>query len=812
MNMARIDTKTETTKTEKLRLSGMDCADCAVSIERSLGQMSGVQAAGVNFATSTAEVSYDPASVSREDLIKRVEAMGYHAETAPGAGARELTTGPLEFVIEGMDCGDCALTIEKAVAALPGIEEASVNFGTARLSVTGQAARQPGLQAAVESKVREAGYRATPTAKRRQLGQAPFWRRERRVLTTAVGAASALLAFALSLLSVHPWVVNALFAVTLVVSGTGFARAGLLAARAGRADMNLLMSVAAVGAVALGDWAEAATVVLLFALGGTLQAYTLEKTRGAIRSLMDLSPATALVRRADRSSSIPVMREMRLPVEEVQTGETLLVGPGERLPLDGVVLSGASSIDQSPITGESLPLDVEPGSEVFAGTINGPGALSIRTARAAGDTTLARIIHMVEDAQARRAPSQQFVDRFSAIYTPLVIAGALLIATVPPLLLAQPFADWFYRALVLLVIACPCALVISTPVSIVAAIGAATRRGVLIKGGATLETLGRVRSVAFDKTGTLTEGRPAVVSVQAANAQDLLLMAAAVEARSEHPLARAIVHAARTTLNGSRPTEATGLTSLPGRGARAEVNGAERRQTVYVGNTRLFTELGVPLDRVNDVLNELSEDGYTPVLVGTESEVMGVIALADSPRPAAKSAIERLRRAGVSHIAMLTGDNERTAAAIGRQVGVDEHHATLLPQDKVEAIRRIGAEHGPVAMVGDGVNDAPALAAADVGIAMGVAGTDAALQVADVALMSDDLSRLDYAVLLSRETLRVIKQNIAVSLGVKALALALAAFGALPLWGAILADMGVSLLVTVNGMRLLGYGTMDDRR
>jgi len=709
----------------------------------------------------------------------------------------------LEFTIEGMDCGDCALTIEKAVAGLPGVQTAAVNFGAARLSVTPANGRLDGMATVIKRKVSEAGYRATPLLRHTTTGEAPFWRRDRKVLTTGIGAAFALVAFVSSLFGVPAWVVNALFAVTIVVSGLGFARAGLLALRVGRADMNLLMSVAAAGAVALGDWAEAATVILLFAFGGTLQAYTLQKTRGAIKALMDLSPSTALVRRADRTTGLPIMREMRVPVEEVLAGETVLVGPGERVPLDGVVLNGTSSVDQSSITGESVPVDVGPESEIFAGTINGQGVLTLSTTSAAGDTTLARIIGMVEEAQARRAPSQQFVDRFSAVYTPFVIAGAVLVAAVPPLLLAQPFAEWVYRALVLLVVACPCALVISTPVSIVSAIGAATRHGVLIKGGDALEELGKIRVIAFDKTGTLTEGRPQVVDVWAADGDEarLLTIAAAVEARSEHPLARAVVHAARDLRDGSPAPEANGFIALPGLGARAEIEG----QTVYVGSPRLFREEGIALDGVASILDKLVAEGNTCVLVGTRDGALGIIALADKPRPGAKEAIEELRRAGVRHIAMLTGDNRRTADAIARQLGVDNYHAELLPAEKVEAVRRIAAEHGSVAMVGDGVNDAPALATANVAIAMGIAGTDAALEIAEVALMSDDLSRLPYALTLSRKTLEVIKTNIGVSLATKGVALALASAGMLPLWGAIMADMGVSLLVTLNGMRLLGY-------
>jgi Cd2+/Zn2+-exporting ATPase len=793
--MARTQTTTDKITTEKLRLSGMDCADCAQSIEKSLQQMPGVASANVSFATSTADVKYDPTRVERGDMVKRIEDLGYSVEAPAAVPSRN---GSLEFSIEGMDCADCARTIEKAVAGVRGVSSATVNFNTARLSVSAGS----DVKSAVERVVEQAGYRAMP-ANTRETSTVPFWRRERRVITTGIGTLLALAGFVLSLFSAPALIIDALFAATLVVSGFGFARAGLLAARAGRADMNLLMTVAAIGAAAIGDWGEAATVVLLFAFGGTLQSYTLDKTRRSIRSLMDLSPTMALVRRADSSKGLPVMHEIRVPVEEVQPGETVIVGPGERVPLDGVLISGSSSVDQSPITGESVPVDVAEGSEVYAGTINGPGVFNIRTLRASNDTTLAHIIEIVEEAQAQRAPSQQFVDRFAAIYTPVVIAGAVLVAVVPPLLLAQPFIDWFYRALVLLVIACPCALVISTPVSIVAAIGAATRNGVLIKGGATLEALGRVRSVAFDKTGTLTRGRPQVSTIYALDGdpEALLALAASVEVRSEHPLARAVVHRSRSS-SSPKLEEARDFTALPGRGAKAIAGG----RTVYVGNSRLFDELGVSLEPVATTLESIYGQGGTAAIVGTESSVLGVIGLSDRPREESRGAISDLKEAGIKTVAMLTGDNERTAAAIARETGVSRYFADLLPADKVGAVKALEREgNGPVAMVGDGVNDAPALASAEVGIAMGTTGTDAALEVADVALMSDDLSRLAYVVCLSRKTLGVIKQNITVSLAIKVLALALAAFGSLPLWGAILADMGVSLLVTLNGMRLLGF-------
>lgn len=718
--------------------------------------------------------------------------------TVDKAGTKEASAFRIDFTIEGMDCADCARTIEKAISALPGVQSAVVNFGAARLSVI-PSNGQAGIANAVERTVSGAGYRAAPISRRAEEHALPLWRRDRKVITTAIGAVLAGIGAALWLLGAAAWLVDTFYGLAIIVSGFTFARAGLLAARSGRADMNLLMTVAAIGAAALGDWAEGAAVVLLFAFGGTLQAYTLEKTRGAIRGLMDLSPPTALVKRTGTDGA----HEQRLPVSEVEPGEVVLVGPGERIPLDGVVLKGTTSVDQSPITGESVPVDVGPGSELYAGTINGPGAFSMRVLRAANDTTLAHIIHLVEEAQAQRAPSQQFVDRFSAVYTPLVIAAAALVAVVPFLLFAQPFGEWFYRALVLLVVACPCALVISTPVSLVAAIGTATRRGVLIKGGAALETLGQIRAIAFDKTGTLTEGKPRVVSVQAldGDARRLLEVAAAVEARSEHPLARAVAHAGREARNGSAQLEAEDFTALPGLGARARIG----QETVYVGSPRLFNEGHISLDGVTPTLESLNKQGDTAILVGSRHGVSGVIGLADNLRAEAKSAVQRLKQAGIEHIIMLTGDNPRTAATIARQVGIDDYYADLLPAEKVGAVKSMVERYGSVAMVGDGINDAPALATASVGIAMGVAGTDAALEVADVALMSDDLSRLAYAALLSRKTLRIIKANIGASLAVKALALALAVLGVLPLWGAILADMGVSLLVTLNGMRLLAY-------
>jgi len=507
---------------------------------------------------------------------------------------------------------------------------------------------------------------------------------------------------------------------------------------------------------------------------------------------MDLTPPEAVVRR-DGS-------DQRVAIDDIRLGEILLVKPGEKIPLDGVVVSGVSAVNQAPITGESLPVDKSAGHAVFAGTINGPGALDVRTTHLRQDTTLARIVSLVEVAQAQRAPSQAFVERFARYYTPAVILMAIGIALAPPLFFAQPFGTWFYRALVLLVISCPCALVISTPVSVVSAIAAAARKGVLIKGGAHLERLAAVRCFAFDKTGTLTRGAPHVVQVIPLNGADermVLETAAGLEARSEHPVGRAIL--ARAVEYGVAWPECSQFQSLPGRGAEAIVRG----QPALVGNHRLIEERGICNPGIHRQLDELAAAGRTAVLVATMGRPLGIIALADRARETSADAVDMLHAMGIDRIVMLTGDNKAAASGLGQTLRVDEVRAELLPEDKVTAVNDLRRQHGTVAMVGDGVNDAPALAAADIGIAMGVAGTDAALETADVALMADDLLKIPFAVRLGRATVRNIHTNIAVSLGLKAVFLVLAIAGSATLWMAVVADMGASLLVIANGMRLL---------
>jgi Cd2+/Zn2+-exporting ATPase len=487
-------------------------------------------------------------------------------------------------------------------------------------------------------------------------------------------------------------------------------------------------------------------------------------------------------------------------VDDVRVGDVIVVRPGEKIPLDGRVLAGDSYVNQSPVTGESLPVAKSAGAEAFAGTINGRGALEIGVTRLRRDSTLARIVHLVERAQAQRAPSQTFVDRFARIYTPVVLALAVLVATAAPLIFGGSWSEWVYRSLVLLVISCPCALVISTPVSIVSALAAAARKGVLIKGGARLESLAAVRCVAFDKTGTLTRGELTVVGVQPTDglgSLDILRLAASLESRSEHPIGRAIVEHARQ--ENVAFAGAAAFQALPGLGAEGLV-GAER---VTVGNHRLFEQRGLCSTAAHDNVEIMVESGCTPVMVARDSQTVGIIGVADQPREAAKAVVDMLRDQGVEHVVLLTGDHETAARALAASLGITDYRASLLPEDKVAAVQALRRQFGALAMVGDGVNDAPALATADVGIAMGVAGTDAALETADVALMADDLAKIPFAIRLSRAASRNIKVNIGFSLALKAVFLVLAFLGLATLWMAVVADMGASLIVIANALRLL---------
>jgi Cd2+/Zn2+-exporting ATPase len=553
------------------------------------------------------------------------------------------------------------------------------------------------------------------------------------------------------------------------------------------------MTVAVVGALAIGEFLEAATVAFLFALSLALEAWSVGRARRAVAALMALSPETARVIRADGG-------EQDVAAAAVAVGSKVAMRPGERFPLDGRITKGDTTVNQAPITGESMPVPKSVGAEVFAGTINEDGAVEFVTTKPATDTTLARIVEMVGSAHGKRAASEQWVEKFARVYTPAVMFLALAVIVLPPVALGGSWSRWFYQGLVLLVIACPCALVISTPVSIVAALASAARRGVLIKGGAYVELPGRLKAIALDKTGTLTEGQPQVKDVVPAAGSDeriLLRAAAAIELRSEHPLARAIVR--HTTARGIEPALADGFQAIKGKGATAVVDG----RTVWLGSHRYLEERGLETPAVHEILGRMSAAGASVVVVGEHTRLLGFISVADRVRANARAAVADMKAAGLERVVMLTGDNRATGNVIGRETGVDEVRAELLPEDKVAAIEELVARYGIVAMVGDGVNDAPALARASFGIAMGTGGSDAALETADVALMSDDLSRVGWLVRHSRRTLGIIRQNIAASLAVKGLFVLLTFVGHASLWAAIAADMGMSLMVVFNALRLL---------
>lgn len=704
---------------------------------------------------------------------------------APACSVCELHAEAV-FRVEGMDCQEEVVILERRLKPLGGIESLSADLIGQRLHVKYDAARL--TAAAIVDAVGQTGMRMwlehdEPTA----AGSGAEWR-----WRLMVGCAAAIgLGLALSALG-RPLEAAVCFTLAAVAGAIYPARRAMAAVRSRTLDINALMLVAVAGALALGEWVEAASVVFLFAVAQWLEVRTLDRARHAIRALIDLAPREALVRRGGI--------ERAVAVAEVRVGDEILIRPGQKVPLDGVVVSGRSDVNQAPLTGESLPIDKSPGDEVFAGTINGHGALDVRVTRMVRDTRVARVIHLVETAQASRAPVQSFVDRFARVYTPAVLLLAILVGGAPLLIGAGDPAAWFYRALVLLVIACPCALVISTPVSIVSALSAAARNGVLVKGGAYLERLAAIRVVAFDKTGTLTKGElrvSDVVPVAAMGSEQVLGYAAAVDSRSAHPAARAIVAHARSA--GVPAPSVSGFASSPGMGVEGVVGG----DAVLVGNERLFEARAVPVPAGVPALDRARDEGQLVVFVAVGGVCAGAIVLEERPRSTAREAIGLLREQGIRRVAMLTGDHERTAGRVAAELGLDEYHAQLLPDQKHAEVRSLRDRYGAVLMVGDGINDAPALAAADVGIAMGAAGSDAALETADVALMSDELLRLPYAIRLAKATLANVRANVAISLALKAAFLVMAVSGAATLWMAVLADTGASVIVVGNALRLL---------
>ena len=729
------------------------------------------------------------------------------------------------FTIRGMDCAGCARSIEQGVAQLGGVQSCELSFATERLRVSGTVA-----QNAIIERVRELGYEAVepaPAAAPAPLAAPPSFlqfllaRNDTRL--ALLGALLVLPGVVLhEILGWDAAWISGLALLAMALTIVPVARSAWRALRVSRElNINALMTIAAVGAVVIGAYVEAGLVMVLFAIGEALEGYTATRARHAIKSLIEVVPQTAL---RLGTSCCESGCEERVQVSELRVGDVIVVRPGERIPMDGTVRAGTSTVNQAPITGESRLIEKQPGAELFAGSINGEASLELTVTRLAADTTIARMIRLVEEAQERRAPVQRFVDQFARYYTPAVVVLALLVAALPPLLFGQPFWNpdaatfgWLYRGLALLVVACPCALVISTPVSLVSAMSTAARNGVLIKGGAFLEALSKVRAVAFDKTGTLTAGRPTVVAVRSVAClepagaalgdcdpcNELLAMASAIERRSEHPLAHAIVTASAQRGLDARVPAAEGVTALVGRGVSGRVGGQE----VLIGSHRHFDA-----DIAHDAAHcaAAAHDatlGHTPVMVRVQGNYAGTITLADTVRDSSREAVAQLRAMGLRAVVMLTGDQQATAERIGADVGVTDVRAELLPEQKVAAIQALQQQYGPVAMVGDGINDTPALATASVGIAIGGAsgGTNQAMETADITLMSDDLRQLPFALGLSRAAMRTVGVNVALSIGIKLVFLALVLAGVGTMWMAVLADMGTSLLVTLNGMRLLGY-------
>lgn len=590
------------------------------------------------------------------------------------------------------------------------------------------------------------------------------------------------------------WPVVSLAIFSMAAGGRDTLRKGLVALRNLTPNINLLMCVAVIGASCIGQWPEAAMVTFLFGLAELIESLSLDRARNAIRSLMELAPETAFVRVEDEWKEVPA--------GEVEVGAVLRIRPGERIPLDGRVVSGQSAVDQAPVTGESMPVDKREGDQVFAGSINQQGRLEMEVTANRGNTTLDRIIKAVQEAQAERAPTQRFIDAFARYYTPSVIVLAILVAALPPLVWAQPVYPWIYRALVLLVIACPCALVISTPVTVVSGLAAAARRGILVKGGVYLEEGRKLSVVALDKTGTLTHGKPSLTDVIPLNQESrerVLSLAASLDASSEHPVAHAIVTGHQNE-SDSKPLAVDDFEAIVGRGVKGRIGGT----AYWLGNHRLTEENRVCGPEVEKELKELEGQGKTAVVLTDDKRALAVLGVADTLRETSVEAVRDLHELGVKTL-MLTGDNSTTACAIASQVGIDDARGDLLPEDKLRIVTEMRKAGQSVGMVGDGINDAPALAQSSIGFAMGAAGTDTALETADVALMQDDLRRLPLFIKLSRRTATVLKQNIAFALSVKVLFFVLALAGKATLWMAVFADLGASLIVVANGLRLLRH-------
>ncbi len=693
------------------------------------------------------------------------------------------------YRVEGLSCTNCAAKFEKNVSQIPKVTDAKVNFGAGKISIEGEATiAEIEAAGAFENLKVQSEHDTEPRIETKE----PFVKRNWNLLVSLFLIILALVSQVVN--GEDALLTEGLFILAIIIGGFSLFKEGFSDLFKLDFSMESLMTIAIIGAAIIGEWTEGSIVVILFAISEALERFSMDKARQSIRSLMDIAPKEALIRRNNV--------EQMINVSKIEVGDIMIIKPGQKIAMDGQVIKGHSSVNQAAITGESVPIEKNINNDIFAGTINEEGALEVKVTKHVNDTTIAKIIHLVEEAQGERAPAQAFVDKFAKYYTPTIMVIAALIVIVPPLFFNGDWNTWLYQGLSLLVVGCPCSLVISTPVSIVSAIGNSAKNGVLVKGGIYLEEIGGLKAIAFDKTGTLTKGTPTVTDFTTVDSKDeekYFSIITALESYSQHPLASAILKEADNRAISYKSVVVDEFTSITGKGIQGNIEGI----TYLVGSPKLFESILTDNSKIIETYQRLQQQRKTAMLLGTDKQILAVIAVADELRESSKAVIEKLHDLGIEHTIMLTGDNATTAQSIGKQTGVTEIKGDLMPQDKLDCIKSLKETYGKVAMVGDGINDAPALAASTVGIAMGGAGTDTALETADVALMGDDLQKLPFIVKLSRQTLRIIKQNITFSLGIKLLALLLVVPGWLTLWIAILADMGATILVTLNGLRLM---------
>jgi Zn2+/Cd2+-exporting ATPase len=779
--------------TLELNIHGMDCSGCARHLESVAKNIVGVTKVTTLLADRKAVVLYDPAKTTPAAIHESIEAAGYAIIAVGDEDVIQPVTAPTaaqagrqdQLRIENMDCPTEEALIRNKLKGFPGVTGLEFNLLQRTLIISHTLPSLDSVEVALKAIGMQIGAVETPDELPKEE-KTNWW-------PLIVSGLAALSAEIIELASVgHHWLTLLLALVAILTGGLKTYKKGWIALRNRNLNINALMSIAVTGALFIRQWPEAAMVMFLFALAELIEAKSLDRARNAIRGLMAMTPENATVQLLDGSWG-------EVPAKDVALDSTVRVRPGERIALDGVVVEGNSTVDQAPITGESLPVDKCPGEPVFAGTINQAGSFLFRVTALATDSTLTRIIHAVEAAQGSRAPTQRFVDQFARVYTPAVFAVALAVAVIPPLAFGGVWLEWIYKSLVLLVIACPCALVISTPVTIVSGLAAAARRGILIKGGVYLEEGRKLAWLALDKTGTITHGKPAQTDFEAlgdVDPQETRCLAASLASRSDHPVSHAIAVAAEAT--GITLREVTDFTALAGRG----VTGRIGDRVYYLGNSRLIAENGFAESNISSRIITLERQGKSVVLLTDDTRPLALFGVADTIKESSREAIAELHRLGVRTM-MLTGDNQHTAEAIARKVGIDEIRAGLLPEDKLGIIETLQGNGGTVGMVGDGINDAPALARADVGFAMGAAGTDTAIETADVALMDDDLRKVAVFVQLSRTTSAILKQNIALALGIKVVFLVLTLMGHATMWMAVFADMGASMIVVANGLRLL---------